>query len=86
MKQNIVTAFSVAILIVVGLSTALDRPVVTYDQRFYPLDYHGNEDEYEEDSTCRGIPILYESCKTYMVKRSPNLPPANRFVPSTPGT
>lgn len=86
MKQNILTALSVAILIVVGLSTTLDRPVVTYDQTFYPLDYHGNEDEYEEDTTCRGIPILYEACKTYMVKRSPEVPPADHFVPSTLGT
>ena len=53
---------------------------------FYPLDYHGNEDEYEEDTTCRGIPILYAACKTYMVKRSPGVQRADRFLPSRPGT
>ena len=83
MRDKILLAIPVTILVFVGLVGAFEFPaVVSSDMTFYPRDYHGNEEAYEEKTTCRGVPLVFRSCKTEMVKRAPEQP--GEEVPKRP--
>ena len=75
MRDKILVAVPVTILVFVGLLGVFDFPaVVSFDRTFYPRDYHGNKEAYEEKTTCLGVPLLFRSCETEMVKRATEQP------------